>query len=64
MPTYTYQCDSCGHGFEAVQRFADVSALSAALDGVSFAPSAPSPELFGRLSVMYQPDPLKTTPTG
>lgn len=23
MPTYTYQCDTCGHGFEAVQRFAD-----------------------------------------
>ena len=23
MPTYTYQCDSCGHGFVAVQRFAD-----------------------------------------
>ena len=23
MPTYTYQCDSCGHGLEAVQRFAD-----------------------------------------
>ena len=23
MPTYTYQCDSCGRGFEAVQRFAD-----------------------------------------
>jgi putative FmdB family regulatory protein len=23
MPTYTYQCDSCGHGFEAVQPFAD-----------------------------------------
>jgi putative FmdB family regulatory protein len=23
MPTYTYQCDSCGHGFETVQRFAD-----------------------------------------
>jgi putative FmdB family regulatory protein len=23
MPTYTYQCDSCEHGFEAVQRFAD-----------------------------------------
>ena len=23
MPTYTYKCDSCGHGFEAVQRFAD-----------------------------------------
>jgi putative FmdB family regulatory protein len=23
MPTYTYQCDSCSHGFEAVQRFAD-----------------------------------------
>jgi putative FmdB family regulatory protein len=23
MPTYTYQCDSCGHGFEAVQRFVD-----------------------------------------
>jgi putative FmdB family regulatory protein len=23
MPTYTYHCDSCGHGFEAVQRFAD-----------------------------------------
>ena len=23
MPTYTYKCDDCGHGFEAVQRFAD-----------------------------------------
>jgi putative FmdB family regulatory protein len=23
MPTYTYRCDSCGHGFEAVQRFSD-----------------------------------------
>lgn len=23
MPTYTYHCDSCGHGFETVQRFAD-----------------------------------------
>jgi putative FmdB family regulatory protein len=23
MPTYTYQCDTCGHGFETVQRFAD-----------------------------------------
>jgi putative FmdB family regulatory protein len=23
MPTYTYRCDSCGHDFEAVQRFAD-----------------------------------------
>jgi putative FmdB family regulatory protein len=23
MPTYTYQCNSCGHGFEAVQRFSD-----------------------------------------
>jgi putative FmdB family regulatory protein len=23
MPTYTYKCDSCGHDFEAVQRFAD-----------------------------------------
>lgn len=23
MPTYSYQCDSCGHDFEAVQRFAD-----------------------------------------
>jgi putative FmdB family regulatory protein len=23
MPTYTYQCDSCGHQFEAVQRFTD-----------------------------------------
>lgn len=23
MPTYTYHCDSCGHGFEAVQRFSD-----------------------------------------
>ncbi len=25
MPTYTYRCDTCGHGFEAVQRFADES---------------------------------------
>lgn len=23
MPTYTYHCDACGHGFETVQRFAD-----------------------------------------
>ena len=23
MPTYSYLCDSCGHDFEAVQRFAD-----------------------------------------
>lgn len=23
MPTYTYTCDSCGHTFETVQRFAD-----------------------------------------
>jgi putative FmdB family regulatory protein len=23
MPTYTYHCDTCGHGFEAVQRFTD-----------------------------------------
>jgi putative FmdB family regulatory protein len=23
MPTYTYSCDSCGHTFETVQRFAD-----------------------------------------
>lgn len=23
MPTYNYHCDSCGHDFEAVQRFVD-----------------------------------------
>ena len=23
MPTYTYQCDTCGHGFETVQRFSE-----------------------------------------
>ncbi|MCC6314016.1 MAG: hypothetical protein IT337_08365 [Thermomicrobiales bacterium] len=23
MPTYTYQCDECGHGFDAFQKFAD-----------------------------------------
>jgi putative FmdB family regulatory protein len=23
MPTYSYRCDSCGHDFDAVQRFAD-----------------------------------------
>ncbi|MBA3450988.1 MAG: hypothetical protein H0T18_07235 [Chloroflexia bacterium] len=23
MPTYSYLCDSCGHSFETVQRFAD-----------------------------------------
>ena len=23
MPTYTYRCDTCGHGFDAVQRFAE-----------------------------------------
>ena len=25
MPTYTYRCDTCGHGFDAVQRFAEDS---------------------------------------
>ncbi len=25
MPTYSYLCDSCGHDFEIVQRFADAS---------------------------------------
>lgn len=35
-------------------------------DDDAFLAEAPSPslELFGRLSVMYQPEPLKTTPTG
>lgn len=23
MPTYSYHCDTCGHDFEAVQRFTD-----------------------------------------
>lgn len=23
MPTYSYQCDTCGHAFDVVQRFAD-----------------------------------------
>ena len=23
MPTYEYACDSCGHGFEAVQKMSD-----------------------------------------
>ncbi len=23
MPTYTYRCDTCGHQFEAVQRFSE-----------------------------------------
>ncbi len=23
MPTYSYRCDSCGHQFDAVQRFSD-----------------------------------------
>lgn len=23
MPTYSYHCDTCGHDFDAVQRFAD-----------------------------------------
>ena len=23
MPTYSYHCDSCGHDFDAVQRFTD-----------------------------------------
>ena len=25
MPTYTYRCDTCGHQFEAVQRFSDAA---------------------------------------
>lgn len=23
MPTYTYQCDDCGHSFDAFQKFSD-----------------------------------------
>jgi putative FmdB family regulatory protein len=23
MPTYSYHCDTCGHDFEAIQRFAE-----------------------------------------
>ena len=25
MPTYSYRCDTCGHQFEAVQRFSDAA---------------------------------------
>jgi hypothetical protein len=51
--------------FSAFSAFAGASALSFAFSAVDAdAPSPPLPDPFGRLSVMYQPDPLKTTPTG
>ena len=46
----------------ALSLFSDLSDLADLSDLVE--PSALSLELLGRLSVMYQPEPLNTTPTG
>jgi putative FmdB family regulatory protein len=45
MPTYVYQCDDCGHDFEAVQRFADE-------------PLTVCPECQGRVRRVLQPSPV------
>ncbi|HEU5431397.1 MAG TPA: FmdB family zinc ribbon protein [Thermomicrobiales bacterium] len=45
MPTYVYQCDDCGHDFEAVQRFADE-------------PLTVCPECNGRVRRVLQPSPV------
>jgi putative FmdB family regulatory protein len=45
MPTYVYQCDDCGHDFEAVQRFADE-------------PLTVCPECEGRVRRVLQPSPV------
>ncbi|HEU0115993.1 MAG TPA: FmdB family zinc ribbon protein [Thermomicrobiales bacterium] len=45
MPTYVYQCDDCGHDFEAVQKFADE-------------PLTVCPECSGRVRRVLQPSPV------
>ncbi|HET7095138.1 MAG TPA: FmdB family zinc ribbon protein [Thermomicrobiales bacterium] len=45
MPTYVYQCDDCGHDFEAVQKFADE-------------PLSVCPECQGRVRRVLQPSPV------
>jgi putative FmdB family regulatory protein len=45
MPTYVYQCDDCGHDFEAVQKFADE-------------PLTVCPECKGRVRRVLQPSPV------
>ena len=45
MPTYVYQCDQCGHDFEAVQKFSDE-------------PLTVCPECAGRVRRVLQPSPV------
>ena len=45
MPTYVYQCDDCGHDFEAVQKFAD-------------APLTVCPQCQGHVRRVFQPSPV------
>jgi putative FmdB family regulatory protein len=45
MPTYVYQCDQCGHDFEAVQKFADE-------------PLTVCPECAGHVRRVLQPSPV------
>ena|SRR5690348_4114933 len=45
MPTYVYQCEDCGHDFEAVQKFSD-------------APLTVCPECEGRVRRVLQPSPV------
>lgn len=45
MPTYAYQCDQCGHAFDAVQKFSD-------------APLTDCPTCGGRVRRVIQPAPV------
>lgn len=45
MPTYAYQCDHCGHDFEAVQKFSD-------------APLTVCPKCEGRIRRVIHPAPV------
>lgn len=45
MPTYTYQCEACGHAFDTVQKFSDD-------------PLTVCPECGGHIRRVIQPTPI------
>lgn len=51
MPTYTYQCDACGHAFDIVQKFSED-------------PLTVCPECEGHIRRVIQPTPIVFKGTG
>ena len=49
MPLYEYQCDTCGHRFERIQKFSDPPVETCPLDGgpVKKLPSSPAIQFKG-----------------